>query len=366
MIIERIEPIALRIPATRRPDAIPMPAAPADALHLVFCRVTTRSGIQGYGECLCYRPAMQRSLMAALRDAIAPHYLGQSIERRETLSLETRRRLASFGRAGTVLNALAAIDIALWDIAGKAAGQSLATLLGGARRTSIPVMASLDKYGHQARARRRVEQALATGVSAVKVHESDLAVIEEARSVVAPSIKFVADLNNAHILGDIHREAARWRALNLLWLEDPVWPPEILLDCPALSGVTIGLGADLGSAEQLALYGKAAPVGVVQPDVCMLGGLSEAAKALAALKSLDVGVAPHTPFVGPAALASLHLIAALEQPGYFATIEADDHMDPYGIGLTRWQPSLELPTGPGLGFDPDPAYLQRYAMEQSG
>jgi L-alanine-DL-glutamate epimerase-like enolase superfamily enzyme len=98
----------------------------------------------------------------------------------------------------------------------------------------------------------------------------------------------------------------------------------------------------------------------------MLGGLSEAAKALAAVKALDVAVAPHTPFVGPAALASLHLIATVEQPGYFATIEAEDHMDPYGIGLTRWQPLLELPTGPGLGFDPDPAYLRRYAMEQVG
>jgi L-alanine-DL-glutamate epimerase-like enolase superfamily enzyme len=363
MIIERIEPIALRIPATPRPDTIPTPAALADALYLVMCRVTTRSGIQGYGECLCYRPPLQRALFATVRDAIAPLYRGQSVERREALSLETRRRLASFGRAGSVLNALAAIDIALWDIAGKLAGQSVSTLLGGARRTSIPVMTSLDKYGHPARARARVEQALATGVSAVKVHEADLAVIEEARSVVGPSIKFVADCNNAHTLADVHREAARWRALNLLWLEDPVWPPEILLDSPALPGITVGLGADLGSAEQLALYSKAAPVGVVQPDVCMLGGLSEAAKALAAVKTMDVAVAPHTPFVGPAALASLHLIASLEQPGYFATIEAQDHMDPYGIGLTRWQPSLEVPTGPGLGHDPDPAWLQRYTME---
>ncbi len=363
MIIERIEPIALRIPATPRPDAIPSPAAPADGLYMVMCRVTTQSGVQGYGECLCYRPPMQRSLFAALRDAIAPLYLGKSVEQRETLSLETRRRFASFGRSGTVLNALAAIDIALWDIAGKAAGQSLSTMLGGARHTTIPVMASLDKYAHPERCRHRVEQALASNASAVKVHESDLAVVEAARSVVPASMEFVADLNNAHTLDVIQGEAARWRALNLLWLEDPVWPPEILLDSPALPGITVGLGADLGSAEQLALYAKAASVGVVQPDVCMLGGLSEAKKALAAVKPLGVGVAPHTPFVGPAGLASLHMLATLEQPGYFATIEADDHMDPYGIGITRWQPSIAVPTGPGLGFDPDPAWVKRYTVE---
>ena len=309
---------------------------------------------------------MQRSLVAALRDAIAPLYLGQSVERRESLSLETRRRFASFGRAGTVHNALAAVDIAVWDIAGKAAGRSLTALLGGVPLASVPAMGSLDKYGHAGNVRSRIEQALATGVAAVKVHESELTVIEEARRVIPLSVQFVADLNNAHALADVRRDEARWQALNLLWLEDPVWPPEILLDSAAMPGITVGLGADLGSAEQLALYAKAAPVDVEQPDVCMLGGISESLKALAALKAMDVVIAPHTPFVGPAALASLHLLAAIGRPGFFATIEADDHMDAYGIGLSRWQPSLGLPTGPGLGIDPDPAYLQAHAIGECG
>ena len=89
---------------------------------------------------------------------------------------------------------------------------------------SVPVMASLDKYGHAGNVRSRVEQALATGVAAVKVHESELTVIEEARRVIPLSVEFVADLNNAHALADIRRDEARWQALNLLWLEDPVWP----------------------------------------------------------------------------------------------------------------------------------------------
>ena len=363
MIIDRIEPIALRIPCAPRPESRPVAAAPADALHLVFCRVTTRSGLQGYGESLCYRPAMQRALVATLRDAIAPLYFGRSVDQREALSLDVRRRLASFGRAGTVLNALAAIDIALWDIAGKAEGRSLVDFLGGAKRSRIPVMASLDRYGDASRARARVEQAAAAGVSAVKVHEADLTVIENARKAVVPSINFVADLNNAHTHADVERDISRWQALDLLWLEDPVWPPEILLTSSALPRVNIGLGADLGSAEQLALYARAASVGTVQPDVCMLGGVSEALKALAAVKSIGVGIAPHTPFVGPAALASLHIIAALEKPAFFATIEADDHMDPYGIGLTRWQRSVDLPDGHGLGIDPDPEYLNHHAMQ---
>jgi L-alanine-DL-glutamate epimerase-like enolase superfamily enzyme len=351
MIIDRIDPIALRIPKS---------ADANDALHLVLCKVTTRSGLVGHGECLCLRPAMQQSLVAAMRDAIAPLFLGKSAEQRERLNVEARIRFASFGRSGTNLNALAAIDIALWDIAGKAAGRSLSDLLGGAERTRVPVMASLDRYNDAAKVTARIEHALAAKVAAIKVHEFDLDVIEAARKVVGPRLPFVADCNNAHTLADVESSLARWQALDLLWLEDPVWPPETLLAQPSLPRITVGLGADLGSAEQLAVYART-PVGVLQPDICMIGGVSENRRAVALLGSRGVSIAPHTPFIGPAGLATLHFLATMKEPAYYAVIEAQPHMDMYGnSGLTRWQPELDVPTAPGLGFDPDPAFLAKH------
>lgn len=344
MNIAKIEPIALRV----------------GTLSLVLCRVTTTSGLVGYGECLCNRPPMQQALVATIRDAIAPVYLERPVSATQTLNLALRRRYASFGRAGTVMNALAAVDIALWDIAGKAAGKSVSDMLGGAKRKQLQVMASLNKYDDGPRVRARLEEALAAGVKAVKVHEASLAVIEEARRVVPADVPFVADCNNAHTLADIRRDEARWRALDLLWFEDPYWPPEDLLSSPELPGIVIGMGADFGSAEQMALYTQAPSVGVLQPDVCMLGGLSEANHALAMLEAAKKTAAPHTPFVGPAALASLHMLAVTPRPGYFATIEATDAMDMYGTGLTRWQATIDVPTGPGLGYDPDPAFLRAY------
>jgi L-alanine-DL-glutamate epimerase-like enolase superfamily enzyme len=359
MIIDRIDPIALRLPRSTGAAG-----APADALHLVLCKVTARSGLVGYGECLCLRPAMQRSLVAAIGDAIAPLFLGKSVEQRERLNGEARLRLASFGRAGTNLNALAAVDMALWDIAGKAAGHSLSALLGGAQRTRVPVMASLDRYNDANKVTARIEQALDAEVAAVKVHEFDLDIIEAARKVVGRQMPFVADCNNAHTLADVQGSLARWQALDLLWLEDPVWPPEALLESPPLSRIVVGLGADLGSAEQLGIYAKAPAVGVLQPDICMIGGVSETRRAMALLKPLGVSIAPHTPFIGPAALATLHFLAAMKEVAYFAVIEAKPHMDMYGdSGFTRWQPDLDVPGGPGLGFDPDPAYLKRYGLD---
>jgi L-alanine-DL-glutamate epimerase-like enolase superfamily enzyme len=350
MIIEKIEPLALRI----------------GTLSLLLCRVTTKSGLVGYGECLCNRLPMQQALFATIRDAIAPFYLGKSIDDKEALNFTARRRFASFGRAGTVINALAAVDIALWDIAGKAAKQSVSAMLGGAKRTRLPVMASLDKYDDKAKVRARLEQALATGVKSAKVHEANLEVIEEARRAVPETVPFVADCNNAHTLADIRREEARWRALNLLWFEDPYWPPEDLLTSPKLPGIVIGMGADFGSTEQMALYAKAPSIGVLQPDVCMLGGLTEAKRALAMLAATGMTAAPHTPFLGPAALASLHMLAVTAEEGYFATVEADDSRDMYGTGITRWQPFIDVPTGPGLGHDPDPAFLRRHDCAKDG
>jgi L-alanine-DL-glutamate epimerase-like enolase superfamily enzyme len=353
MIIDRIDPIALRIPKS---------TGGGDALHLVLCKVTAKSGLVGYGECLCLRPAMQKTLLAAISDVIAPLFLGKSVEQREQLNIEARIRFASFGRAGTNLNALAAIDMALWDIAGKAAGRPLSDLLGGAERMRVPVMASLDRYNDAAKVTARVEQALAAKVAAVKVHEFDLDVIEAGRKIVGPNLPFVADCNNAHTLADVQGSLARWQALDLLWLEDPVWPPEALLDSPEFHGIVVGLGADLGSAEQLAVYARP-PVGVLQPDICMIGGVSENRRAVALLDRRGVSIAPHTPFIGPAGLATLHFLATMKQPAYYAVIEAQPHMDMYGnSGLTRWQPALDVPTGPGLGFDPDPAFLERYRL----
>lgn len=359
MIIDRIEPIALRVPIPR--DAYTeRPAGALDAMHLVLCRVTTRSGVTGHGEALCYMPEPQRALVALIEDFLAPALRGQNVSERVALNATFRRKTAAFGRAGLLVNALAAVDIALWDIAGKEAGRPLATMIGEVRRSEVPVMASLDRHADARLLQARVEHALRQGVEAVKVHETDLGVIEAARRI-AGDVAFVADLNNGWTAPELETRAARLRDLSLLWLEDPVWPPESLLTAGALDGLRIGVGGDLGSAEQLGLYVAAPAVAVAQPDVCMLGGLSETIGAARRAESVGRSVAPHTPFVGPAALAALHLLAVLEEETHFAMVDVPEIVDPFGIGITRWRRSIEMPQGAGLGADPDPTFLARFA-----
>jgi L-alanine-DL-glutamate epimerase-like enolase superfamily enzyme len=362
MIIDRIEPIALRVPLSDEGCAARPPSG-LEAMHLVLCRVTTRSGITGYGEALCYAAHVQRALVATIEDFVAPAFVGQSVVDRVELNLAFRRKATPLGRAGTNVNALAAVDIALWDIAGKRAGLPLSAIMGGARRREVPIMASLEKYDDAALLAARVDSACRQGVAAVKVHETDLAVIAAARSA-APGTPFVADLNNGRSLQELESEGARWRDLDLLWLEDPIWPPEDLLEQPAVAGIRFGVGGDLGSAEQFAFYARAPSVGVVQPDVCMLGGLSEAIRVVCLGAGGGPAIVPHTPFVGPAAVASLQLLSVLEEEACFAMVEAPATVDPCQVGITRWRRTLVVPDGPGLGADPDPKFLERYSVSR--
>ena len=92
----------------------------------------------------------------------------------------------------------------------------------------------------------------------------------------------------------------------------------------------------------------------------ILASLLSRATKMTVGEAADKIAAPHTPFAGPAALASLHLLATAKEETYFAAIEPGEGRDLYGIGVSNWQPSVDVPTGPGLGFDPDPAFLRRH------
>ena len=358
MLIERIEAIPLRLPYSGV-----LPGSDGSrSHHLVLCRVTTRCGLVGFGEALCYMAAFQQQLVASINDVVAPLYLGRDVADREALSFAYRRRFASFGRAGPNVNALAAVGIALWDIAGKAAGQSLSALLGNHDPAPLRVMASLDQHEAPELLLELAEMAVAAGAAAVKLHDDRVDVAEILADRLGQRARLALDTNNRWTRGDLQRHADRLAALDLLWLEDPIWPPEALLELPRLPGVPVAVGADLGSAEQMAIYGAAPGVAIVQPDVCMIGGISEMIRTFDLLDCAETAIVPHTPFVGPAGLATLHLMARRAPAGLYAVIEAEPAMDICHAGLAEWCGEIAVPRGPGLGADPDPTALRAFAV----
>ena len=149
MKIVRVEAVPLSIPARYGADAWTLGSGGWQALDFCLVRVDTDAGITGWGEAFSY--SCRRPVTAAVNDMIAPLAVGHDAADIDGLHAAIQRRLHIFGRFGIAAFALSGLDIALWDIAGKAAGKPLHALLGGARRERLTCYASLLRRSEERR-----------------------------------------------------------------------------------------------------------------------------------------------------------------------------------------------------------------------
>jgi L-alanine-DL-glutamate epimerase-like enolase superfamily enzyme len=363
MKITAIETIVLRIPygtgGSSQAEAWGGRAwVTADAL---LVKVQTDEGITGWGEAFGYNiiPATR----ATIDEILAPLYVGRDPLTMRALMLEAQQKLHIFGRGGPVIFGLSGIDIALWDIAGKAQGQPLHKLLGAERVQPLPCYASLIRYADPAIVAANVSRAVEQGYRYVKLHEIQLPAIRAARETAGDEIRIMLDVNCPWTPRDALEMAALLRPLRPYWLEEPVWPPEdyrALAEIRTRGGIPIAAGENAATLAQFQHLFEAGAVDVVQPSPSKMGGVSELLKVFDLAAEHGVRVVPHSFYDGPAFLAGLHINAArCEQPlveWRFFDLEAPlygDKARPRGGMIT-------LPQGPGLGADPDPKVLARY------
>jgi L-alanine-DL-glutamate epimerase-like enolase superfamily enzyme len=360
--IARIETFPLRIPfaAADGPPAAPRPLTSVDSLVI---RVTTAQGYQGWGEALGFETTLATG--RAVQDVVAPLCLGQDATRITALMRTLQQRLYDRGRAGPLMFALSALDIALWDIAGKTAGLPLHRLLGGGA-DDLPCYASLDRCGDPALVAGAVRHTLDAGFRAVKLHERDTAVARAARREAGPDAGLMLDVNAAWTLNQARRAAAELAELDLAWLEEPLWPPENFDGLARLrAGISIPLAAGENTTAQPdfdRLMGTGA-LDFIQPSPAKMGGVTELVKVFTLAAVRNVTVMPHTYYHGPGLLAAVHAMAALGDPD--AMIEwrhSGLEARPYGTALVPDGGRIRVPQGAGLGLDPDPAVLRDYRL----
>src|SRR3954466_16092959 len=138
-------------------------------MDILLVRVDTDEGVTGWGEAFGHRAIP--TTRTAIDVLIAPLCIGRDPAAITELSLDIQHALHGGGRNGPVIYGLSGIDIALWDIAGKVAGQPLYQLLGGGERLGVPAYASLLRYGEPGAVTHYTEQAMERGYRHVKVHE---------------------------------------------------------------------------------------------------------------------------------------------------------------------------------------------------
>jgi D-galactarolactone cycloisomerase len=224
MKIRRIQAHYVRIPFDMGAPLQDMGGMRFPSMDHLLVEVTTDTGVTGWGEGFGHSiiPATQ----AALETYVAPWFIGKDATDIEGLHRQAAQAFHIFGRNGPVVYAHAAIDIALWDIAGKRAGLPLYQLLGGASRTHVRAYASLLRYGKPETVARICADRVAQGFAHIKLHEHDTAAVMAARDGAGPDTALMNDVNCPwSVLDAIDMERA-YRKANLYWLEEPVWPPE--------------------------------------------------------------------------------------------------------------------------------------------
>ena len=324
--------------------------------------MTTDNGLEGWGEAFGFRAVSSAKL--AIDELIAPLCIGRDATQIGPLMLDVQRQLHLFGRTGPIFYGISAIDIALWDIAGKGAGVPIFKLLGGSSTADLTCYASMLRYSDPSLVRANVRQAIEAGFRNLKLHEIELTAVRAGREEAGTNVEVMLDVNSHWTLLEARMRAEELRDLRLKWLEEPVWPPENydgLAQLRRTSGIPIAAGENSCTLMDFERLLAAEAVDFIQPSVAKMGGITELVKVFPITAVRNITLMCHCFYDGPGLLATIHGTAALGAPD--AMIEwrfFDLEAQLYGAMLRPVNGRISVPQRPGLGLDPDPDVIRDY------
>lgn len=363
MKITKVESIHISVPYRYGGPLPKADAMPWRNMETLFIRVETDAGITGWGEAFGFSACTITKL--AFDTGVAPLAAGREAGDIPALMSELRRKLHNYGINGPMSFALSGLDIALWDIAGKAAGQPLYRMLGGEAVEDISAYASLLRYGSPQLVTQFCEDAAARGYMRIKLHEVGVAEVAAAREAVGPHIGLMVDTNCPWSVDEAVAMAHQFAPFELTWLEEPIWPPD---DCAALArvreegGVAVAAGENAGTFADIAQLIDVAGVDFIQPSVTKIGGITEMIKAIVLAAARGATVAPHSPYFGPGLIATVHLAASLQTPPPVERFYCDLDASPLGDLIEPEDGRMRVPQDPGLGFVVDEDVLAKYRV----
>jgi D-galactarolactone cycloisomerase len=363
MKITGVEPILIAVPYEHGGPKPMRPSGPWTHMETLFVRIDTDAGITGWGEAFGF--AASPLTREAVTRAVAPLCVGGEFVDVPSFMADLTRKLHAMGRHGPVSFALAGIDIALWDILGKAQGVPVRRLLGGATRDRIPTYASLLRYGKGDLVARYTREAIVRGYSAVKLHEHLIDTIAPGREAAGSEIKIMVDTNCAWPPEEALAMARELKAYDLHWLEEPVDPVD---DYDAMArirretGMTIAAGENIGHAGEARYAIERGALDIFQPSVTKIGGIVAMRKAIDVAKKRGVRIMPHSPYFGPGLIATLHVIAADLPDSMCERFYCELAATPLRDAIAARDGHMDVPQRPGLGIDIDEDVIARFRV----
>lgn len=338
----------------------------------VLVRVTTQGGLVGWGEAHHGRcpGAIAKLIDTTLRQLVV------GMDATDVVGVWSRiyrMQLASHGMGTAAALAMSGIDLALWDIRGKAAGWPVYRLLGGKAR-DIPAYAGGISLGYQEPEKLcdEIRALLARGYQAVKLRVGDT-VADDIRRVEAvrkafPGLTLLADANTAYSVNDVRAVMPAFEAASIRWLEEPFAPHDhrSYVRAAALGRVPLAAGENHYTRFEFTRVIEDGAITVLQPDLSKAGGITEVARIAAMAGAWKLQVNPHTLLTGINMAASIHLLASIDNGGYFEADVAAEN--PFRDALCAPACAVDARgfvrpnEAPGLGVEVDVKFLEAYPL----
>lgn len=355
----------------------------------VLCKVYTDEGVYGIGE--AYQgPGVEEIILS---ERFRSLLIGEDPRNVDRLFEKMRRGTSGAGsQAGATVSAISGIEIALWDLTGKALGVPVYQLLGGKFRDKVRVYADFrggKQYTPESYA-ERAQEVVADGFDAVKIDiDVDIPVPSKdawnkslspaeirymleltgaTREAIGPDIDLAVDTHFKWYPDTFLKLAWGCEDFNLLWLEDPV-PPE---DIPSHRWVTHSTRTPICTGECLYLRSGFRPVieqqgaNIISPDIPKMGGLLEFRKVSDMCETWSIPMAPHNGGSALCTIASVHACAAIPnclilEYHYHATDVQWYNDMLIGPGVPYVKDSyIAVPDAPGLGVDFNPDVVKEH------
>ncbi|MCZ4311811.1 mandelate racemase/muconate lactonizing enzyme family protein [Comamonadaceae bacterium G21597-S1] len=337
----------------------------------IIVRVETDEGLTGYGES---HPGRSPGAVCSLvNQTLDPLLAGMDpCDVVGVWARVNRMQLSSHGLGAGAALALSGIDLALWDIRGKAANMPLYRLLGGSRKR-LPAYAGGISMGFQP-PEQLVEEArsyVSAGYRAIKLRlgdnvRDDILRVQAVRAGLGDEVEILTDANTAWRLADARRVIPALAEARVGWLEEPFSALDFgayRIAAGISPQVPIAAGENHYTRYDFARLLEDKAVTIFQPDLSKTGGITEALRIAAMASAFGIAVHPHSSATGINHAASLHFLAALDNGGYFEACVS--HFNPmrdmfgrtFEIGADGCVEPLDRP---GIGLDIDERIFAEY------
>jgi L-alanine-DL-glutamate epimerase-like enolase superfamily enzyme len=339
-----------------------------------WVRIRTDAGIDGLGEA---SPMVHgNASLEIVASAFTPMLVGADPLEARVIQDRLLHQHIKVGPEGAYAAALAAIDIALWDLKGKALGQPVWKLLGGAWRRALPFYASIGGNGQRSvdEVCRVVERWLAHGPAQVKIRfdadktardvdlAGDIAKARAVRKLVGDDFPLAFDSNNGYSVQGAIRVGRALEELGYVWFEEPVqhYHVESMAKVAAALDVAVAAGEQEYTLQGIKRLVEAG-VDIVQPDIVKTGGFTGLADMAALARAYGVDLVPHQTQPAIGHTANLHFVASLTHSHHPAEYNGPREVQDvvFKTPVRPVQGTFVLSDSPGLGLEIDETELSK-------